>query len=150
VINNCLHSIDYYSEITNCSWLIVYRDKSLCWCQQVSYSKIISVSFCLFCVFVFKHLNKQTKKHLLICVNWWHGLKPFLMLLFTSPLSVIFPTTIWISVVDSFSTALQGRLDNGQISGVLCDFGVDVYACGSVRRILHNCHVSVQFLKLFF
>lgn len=76
MINNSLHSIDYYSERTNCSLRIVYRDKCLCWRRQVSYSKILSVSFSFFVgFFTFQ------KKHLFICVNWWHGLKPFLVLL---------------------------------------------------------------------
>ncbi|XP_064814694.1 uncharacterized protein LOC135530271, partial [Oncorhynchus masou masou] len=46
------------------------------------------------------------------------------------------------------STALQGRLDNGQISGVLCDFGVDVYACGSLSMLTSENLVSLLKCKL--
>ncbi|XP_029594653.1 uncharacterized protein LOC115177814 isoform X2 [Salmo trutta] len=46
------------------------------------------------------------------------------------------------------STALQGHLDNGQISGVLCDFSVDVYACGSLSVLTSNNLVSLLKCKL--
>ncbi|XP_036798448.1 uncharacterized protein LOC110489381 [Oncorhynchus mykiss] len=46
------------------------------------------------------------------------------------------------------STALQGRLDNGQISAVLCDFGVDVYACGSLSMLTSENLVSLLKCKL--
>ncbi|XP_045566777.1 uncharacterized protein isoform X4 [Salmo salar] len=46
------------------------------------------------------------------------------------------------------STALQGHLDNGQISGVLCDFSVDVYACGSLSVLTSDNLVSLLKCKL--
>ncbi|XP_029595979.1 uncharacterized protein mslnb isoform X4 [Salmo trutta] len=46
------------------------------------------------------------------------------------------------------STALQGHLDNGQISGVLCDFNVDVYACGSLSVLTSDNLVSLLKCKL--
>ncbi|XP_045069119.1 uncharacterized protein LOC121563399 [Coregonus clupeaformis] len=61
------------------------------------------------------------------------------------------------------STALQRHLDNGQISGVLCDFSIDVYACGSLSvltsenlvsllkcKLSGNTSHSAQIWKLFF
>ncbi|KAM9493001.1 uncharacterized protein ACWYII_004701 [Salvelinus alpinus] len=46
------------------------------------------------------------------------------------------------------SAALQGHLDNGQISGVLCDFSVDVYACGSLSALTTDNLVSLLKCKL--